>query len=334
MFKKILLCLLAVLLFLSGCQKKVDLPSYEVAPPPDISSSTIEEADISKYDGDKAKLRAMSYNLMPQSDKQPVYERIPRLNELLEEYKPDIVATAEADAHWRGLLQSTQLGPVDRYAYAFKGMGGDKGHISSLGILYNRHRFTLLNSDAHFFDDYNDTEFHPGFYIGVFWAHFKDNITGKEFIATTTHWQFNSGKEPNWANTTRTYQAKETANLINSLTKKYNCPVIAMGDFNCYSVKDEEWYLDYMKKYNIKTTDFGDKYCMIPFEEKTGLISAKFYEGVKIGNTNEWPTIDNVYIHPDYFKAVYFENYSKANSDYGGIISDHCPVYADLVYKY
>ena len=183
MFKKVLLCLLAVILFLSGCQKKVDLPSYEVAPPPDVSSTVSEAGDPSKYDGDATKLRAMSYNLMPQSDKQPVYERIPRLNQLLEDFKPDIVATAEADAHWRGLLKSTQLGPVDRYAYVFKAEGGDRGHISSLGILYNRHRFTLLNSDAHFFDDYNDTEFHPGFYIGVFWAHFKDNITGKELIS-------------------------------------------------------------------------------------------------------------------------------------------------------
>ena len=330
MLKRILLCLLALCLFLCGCAEP---KNNEVAPPPEPTESVESKPVEPVYDGDPAKLRVMSYNLMPQSDKQPVYERIPRLNELLEDFKPDIVATAEADLHWRGLLRSTQFGPVDRYSYTFASADGDKSHISSLGILYNKARFTLLDSDAHFFDDYDGTDFHPGFYIGLFWAHFKDNITGKEFIATTTHWQFSSGKDPNWANTTRRYQANESADVINGLIKKYKCPVIAMGDFNCYSVKDRAVYLEKMGQFNVETTDFGDKYCMVPFEKKTGLISAKYYHGVKLGEGIDWPTIDNVFIHSDKFKVLFFDSYTGANTDYGGIISDHSPVYADLIYK-
>lgn len=345
MLKRILICLITLCLFLCGCEKA---GNNEVAPPSESTESTestesIEstestESTVSKpakpvYDGDPKKLRVMSYNLMPNSEQNPVYERIPHLNKFLADFKPDIVATAEADLSWRGLLQSTQLGPVDRYSYTFAKVSSDKSHISSLGILYNTARFTLLEHEAHFFEDYNDTEFHPGFYIGIFWAHFKDNITGKEFIATTTHWQFSSGKEPSWANTTRRYQANESADVINSLKKKYKCPVIAMGDFNCNSTEDYRKYIANMNSYNISVTDFGDNYCMIPFEKKTGFISAKYYKGATVTEEAQgyW-CIDNVFIDEDEFKVSFFDIYRYANKEYGNI-SDHPPLYADLIYK-
>ena len=69
------------------------------------------------------------------------------------------------------------------------------------------------------------------------------------------------------------------------------------------------------------------------FEKKTGLISAKYYDGVKLGEGIDWPTIDNVFIHSDKFKVLFFDSYTGANTDYGGMISDHSPVYADLIYK-
>ncbi len=99
------------------------------------------------------------------------------------------------------------------------------------------------------------------------------------------------------------------------------------------AIADYEATLVLFKNSNsdYRPAEFGEDYCMIPFERDAGFVSAKYMEGVETGAIlSRYHTVDNIFAHPSRVRANYYDIYIPTD-EIEKKVSDHNPVYGDFI---
>ncbi len=241
-------------------------------------------------------LRIMSENL--QADYNgfgggTVMQRASVFSSLLNGFSPDVVAVQEMSINWYRSVKdiAPEYKTVRNFSAGFL--------LCMTGIIYNENTVSLLQS--------GDLKYTSGnVYITshAVWGLFKQKITGKTFIAVSTHLNLvRSGtEERDYREATQ--QAYELLKLCERLYVKYGCPVIIAGDFN--SKENEDIYSILLKSFN---------------DCRTLSNNILFY-----GRNEKTVTNDHIFL---YGKAT-VNKYILFSKESTKAVSDHCPVTADI----
>lgn len=159
-------------------------------------------------------LRILSYNILAGlwSHKPRVAPRADDVAAVIKKIAPDIAGLQEVDQEWYSELKS-KLHP-----YRFVRMTDSKrqGKVTC-NIIYDPRRFKQITGGLLPYTDNWLRCFH--------WALFEERKGKRRFIVTNTHWDLTSAK--------RMKNAKLMREFVQDLVRRYRCPVISTGDFNC-----------------------------------------------------------------------------------------------------
>lgn len=277
-------------------------------------------------------LRIMSHNVWKNDDNLPAWEakgedcsaavRARGMVRIYTETRPDIIGFQEMSFAMADEIILGLAAQGLRYALLW---GRDTP------ILYRQDRLELLDSDFRLYP----TEF-PG-WEGEFnnsgtksWcmAVFRDKTDGRKLIFMSTHlwWKSSDQASVNYlagSDEARVYQLNMAMDRLEQFRAKHDCPVVVVGDLNAdYTKPAIQHALDrgYAHAHNMATEyadeDWGYHYCFgdgykpyvkAPFEQAIDHILVKFA--------------------PEGFVRR-FERYTP---DYYLPLSDHSPVFADVV---
>ena len=246
-------------------------------------------------------LRLVSHNiiLMRLSYGQRM-ERLYQIQTLYSLLDPDVVCLQECDEPW--FLSWNFDDVLGDIGYKFVPVS-DPNHSNR--IAYNPETVTLLESASKELEDNYDSENRT-----YAWARFKDNKSGKEFIAISTH--FTAG-DPQAG----VAQAKTLLNEMSELDKKYGLPMFSCGDYN-NSVSSQAYSI--MKaRYNTAREKAKDKVNMA--------YSTVNEAGAMGGIAVKGGAIDHVFYSRSGMTGKRFETII---SYYGYIASDHLPIMFDF----
>ncbi len=177
-------------------------------------------------------IRAMSYNIRmapcaeDEATENAWMYRLPKINMIIEQYKPDIIGVQEVSLYQMNSLVSSSC------SLPYKVLGkypSRKPIESGLGIIYNSEKFLLI-SDLHTIW-LNETKTHPNgpawdgsnYERYVIYAKFKNLSAGNEFWFMTTHFDHLGIRA-----------RQESAEIVMSLAERLDAPAIITGDFNCF----------------------------------------------------------------------------------------------------
>lgn len=177
-------------------------------------------------------IRAMSYNIrMAPCVEDDVTEnawvyRLPKVNMIIERYKPDIIGLQEVSLFQMNSLQNSP------FSLPYKMLGkypSRKPIESGLGIIYNSQKLLLI-SDLHTIW-LNEAQMHSegpawdgsAYERYVIYAKFKNLIDGNEFWFMTTHFDHLGQKA-----------RQESAKIVMDLAEQLDAPAVVTGDFNCF----------------------------------------------------------------------------------------------------
>ncbi len=248
--------------------------------------------------------------------------RAPKFAPLYKETMPDLIGWQEGDAQFRALV----LPEMEKLGMNYELLLG--GHTS---ILYNKDTLELVESDFAVYPESipeHEGKFNnngtKSFCIGVF----KTKATGKLLAFASTHLWWKSGNPSNphyqpYSNEAREYQMNMLLDRLEEIREKYDCPAIAVGDFNAeYDslAVNAAFSRGYRHAHDI-AVEYADKrdgyhYC---FPE-----GYKLYENPKPFKEG----IDHIVIkgEPNGFVRR-FERYTP---DYYMPLSDHFPAWIDI----
>ena len=143
----------------------------------------------------------------------------------------------------------------------------------------------------------------------ITWALFEQIATGEQFIVASTHWD--TGSYPDRI----TVQAKEMAQIVNSLCDRYDVPVFCTGDYNRTAATEQ------LRSY-LQLTGFLDAPAAA---EDCGVIR-KTYHSVLGELPGTGDAIDHITLSPNanvtYYTVVLDAQVLAA--------SDHCPIFIDV----
>lgn len=122
-----------------------------------------------------------------------------------------------------------------------------KAEDSALGTVTNRQNYTpifyradKLTLKEYGYDQFESVKKKPDGSLSssksFTWALFEEKATGKSFVCISTHYTWASPET--LANELRTSDATEVMAKVAALEKSYACPIIVMGDLNCYRGSD------------------------------------------------------------------------------------------------
>ena len=249
--------------------------------------------------------------------------RAPQFSRVYKELMPDVIGWQEGDAFFRELTPP-----------AMKEAGLTNYEIITAGctsLLYNKDKLELRES---LFFVYPDTmEGYDGTYnegnsksygIGVF----KVKESGKHIIFGSTHlWWMSGDPESKYycpqSDEAREYQVNCMLDAIEALREKYDCPAIAVGDFNatCDSLAVKTAFARGYRHAHDIATDYADErdghhYCY-PW-------GYKMYD-------NPGPfakSIDHILVKGE--PEGFVKRFDRYTPDYYMPLSDHFPVYIDV----
>lgn len=203
------------------------------------------DLDVDKLElADGASLRIMTFNIWRvtqdgSTEIQEDRERIERAKETIKYYSPDVVGfqeycqvyTAEFTT-WLVANGYTVLGnELVEYTDDPRTFYDESQNFTP--IAFKTDKFELVASGWHRLEGTYDrmqseTSFYPGH--DITWGVLKDKSTGKCFGVSSTHY-FHGG---DWeqAPSIRAKNSEELVELIKSLTYRYNCSFVAVGDLN------------------------------------------------------------------------------------------------------
>lgn len=244
-------------------------------------------------------IRIMSYNVLSDSigyDGINASLRSEYFKDILEFTSPHILALQEASFNWQRLINSGQfqLKSVCPVRYRLS--------MSMTLLLYNPSKLTLLNSGIQAFSYAHDTRLRS-----FTWGLFRLNSTNKRFFVINTHLSLYEKNPYIPLN-----QAVELINFVNGLRNKYNYPVILTGDFN--SKEREAGYescgvYEYISLY------------MNNCKNETQLLFS--------GDAKDVHSAINDYIFAT--DDLYIESYTLLSDSDLKVISDHYPIYTDIL---
>ena len=256
-------------------------------------------------------LRIMSYNMLNQEyvpDNPLPPERDNRLAELLLYYKPDVVGVQEANIDWHNSFDTLlpAYAPACKYHLECK--------TAQTTFLYNPLTVKLIEEYVVHYTDWADSDIRV-----VSFAVFESLASGKRFVMTNTHpaphAEYYSG-----------HMVELNRILTEELAKYEGIPVIMTGDFNTREYQGE--YTTLMTTQNVRDARYDEgvelvrdvcTYTFLPSGEAVG------GEIRQATNNN----IDHIFIN-DKVQAKLFNVVVDHDVAH---ISDHLPIYADIILK-
>ena len=277
-------------------------------------------------------LRLMSHNIWNCDNNLPAWQakgedcsaqaRMPGMVRVYRETGPDIIGLQEvsllqADLLLRGLLDDGQ-----RYAMLW-------GKFTP--VIYRQDRLELVESEFYTYPeemDGWDGEFNDVKSKSCSIAVFRDKQDGKLLVFATTHlwWKNNDPKAKNYqagSDEARVYQLNMTMDRLEAYHEKYGCPVVLVGDLNSkYNspVIQNALAREFEHAHNIAVEfadeDWGYHYC--------------FGDGYKPYEPAPFEkAIDHILVK--YAPAGFVHRFERYTPDYYLPLSDHSPVFADVV---
>ena len=237
-----------------------------------------------------------------------INERAKRLQELILEYKPDLIGTQETTATWnskfKNMIKRGGIGNYELVGCSRDGKTARDGEWNT--ILYNADRFELLDSDTTWL---SDTPTEPTKVEGALclrictWALLKDKNTGEIILFANTHLDHSTDE----------VRSAQMDILMDYLADRIGAyPFYLTGDFNC-EVNSIP--------YETVTARLQDSH-KTAWEDLSTAVNT--YHAYTVEGKSE---IDFIF-HNDRTTPVQYEIISK---DYGGFVSDHYGVISEFV---
>lgn len=261
-----------------------------------------------------AHLRIMSYNILNQDyvpDNPLPPERDEQFADILLYYMPDVVGIQEANLAWHESFDML-FGLSGAYLPACRYHDGK--NTTQTTFLYNPQTVKLIDEYVIHYTDWDDSDIRV-----VSFAVFEDLADGHRFVMTNTHpaphAQYYSG-----------HMAELNRILTEELAKYEGLPVIMTGDFNTRESQAE--YNTLMATQGVRDARYDEgvelvrntcTYTHLPSGEAIG-------GAIMEANNNN---IDHIFINGQ-VQAKLFNvvvDHDAAN------ISDHLPIYADVILK-
>ncbi len=215
-----------------------------------------------------------------------------RVLEMILRYLPDVVGIQEGSEAWMTFLEENLSG---YYGILGEGREGN-GKGEQTAILYAKERFSVSDSGTKWLTDTPDTPSKmPGAdYYRIFtYAVFRDLTGGDDFMMVNTHLDTSSD----------TVRCAEVNLLFDFLRKHQTVPVILTGDMNSQSGSAA---IEALRKSDFSSTSDNTE------------------------NLNFAPGIDWIFVTDDCIETHCFRVLDDIVGN-GTMISDHQPVYAELV---
>ena len=249
-------------------------------------------------------------------DEYPIESRNQMQAELHYEYLPDVIGLQEnaatvASYHTRMLKLGYSSVPIKPT---------NSNNQDYTAMLYRADRLDILECGYYLYDDGAGDKSKS-----VSWAVFKDKASGDVFAVGSTHFYWTSD---DLGKSARIKDAEQLAQVVKNITKKYNCPMIVGGDFNCnissepiknlYSAGFEN-----LQKISPDTMDITTHHSYSPWNDALNL-----YIDVVTPTKGYSSAIDHALVYnkstmtPKMFRVILH--------DYTLLSSDHCPVMVDF----
>ena len=253
-----------------------------------------------------AEMRIMSFNILSEyyGPKVGVEERKNIVMATILTYSPDVLGLQETTAAWQKALN-----PMFEGKYAFVDTKTERGKTNMSPLVYNLEKVTLLEHGVKTLASGNSENMRV-----ISWGYFERKSDGKRFIVANTHWDLTAMPE------SRTKQAIEMGDFVSSMSQKYNCPAITVGDYNTQSHQPQfQTYLDHSG-----LSDAG----------LTAKVINRNYKSTHDLYQEQVPAPDILAIDHVFYSADVEALYYNMLIDKDVLnASDHFPVYADLRFK-
>lgn len=265
---------------------------------------SIEKADYARSDGTCA--RIMTSNLLVNYESWggcDAHKRAGMFFEVLDTYKPDVVALQEMSDQWfccimRNKGNYKMLYPVSTGAL-----------VKMTAIIYNSDTVNLLDSGEMAYTQGDNFRLRR-----VVWGLFEDKKTKKQYIVSSTHLDLvREGQEKSELKVMQS-QVKEEISLTGSLQKKYSCPVFAAGDFNTMDQGGYDEIYDAPTVYDSLASSMTD----------TKLLAKELTAGNAKKASS--PTYDHIF----QLGKAEIERYSILSDSSMAAMSDHYPIFIDV----
>ena len=141
--------------------------------------------------------------------------------DLLDTYKPDVVGLQEMCDMWYNCLVRNDL----NYKLVFPVSTAFTLNMTSL--MYNADTTELIDKGQFAYNQGNNKRLRR-----VVWGLFKDKTTHKEYIVTSTHFDFINYKDVDGSLKVMESQMEELLDFSSNMKEKYDVPIFHVGDFN------------------------------------------------------------------------------------------------------
>ena len=252
-------------------------------------------------------VRVMSYNILnPEwsSTGETAESRVEPFFNLVKEYMPDVIGIQEASYLWNNVINSS-LQEDDTYKFACEKTYLFKENMTT--FLYNTKTVELV--DESIFDLEKNSE-HRVFAVAIF----EKISDGKRFIVTNVH-PAPSSREEEYPRQMASFTSY--AEYILDIYK--DLPIIMTGDFN--TTEQSEYYTNFLNDTGVKDAKY---------EAETLIRNYNTYAGFnKKASDNGKSCIDHIFVND----KVTVKTYDVVADDGVEKISDHIPIYADIIFK-
>ncbi len=253
-------------------------------------------------------VRIMSANLLVGYESWgglPVKPRAKMFESVLETVKPDVVGLQEMCDGWYCAVKNNlpkgykMLFPVSTGVF-----------VRMTAMIYNSETLELVEGGQLKYENGDNPRLRR-----AVWAVFEEKESGKRFAVTNTHLDLlREGQEARELQVMQS-QCDELISLIKSLNAEYGCPVFSVGDFNAMENTPETGALDAPEIY-----------------EKLGSVLADSkYTAAQVSfgteSTFRQPSYDHIFI----YGQASARNFVMLSDEYMNDMSDHYPVYGDML---
>lgn len=254
-----------------------------------------------------ADVRVMSYNILnPEwsSTGETAESRVEPFYELVTKYMPDVIGIQETSYLWHNVINDI-MKEDDTYAFACEKTYLFKDNMTT--FLYNTKTVRLV--DESIYDLVKNSE-HRVFSV----AFFEKLSDGKRFIVTNVHPAPASRKEEYPGHMSRATE------LTQYMLEQYeDLPLIMTGDFN--TTEQSEYYTNFLNDTGVKDAKYEAETLLRNYNTYSGF-NVKSKEG---GNY----CIDHIFVNDN----LSVKTYDVVADDGAEKISDHIPIYVDIIFK-
>ena len=230
-----------------------------------------------------------------------ICERMPEIVKFIRENDPDAAGIQE--------ISEEAYAMFDKYlgdTYELVNPMTKEGNYSFTGVMYNKLRYRLLDSDIENYPLGNRR-------IRVAnWIYIENIETSYRLVLLSTHWDRHACN--------RVPQAEYMADMVKALEERFGCGVITVGDYN--ALEESCAFKTFISRSGYKDA----KYC------SNEVVNNRF-TGHDIGNPEPQKegtqSIDHITMN-DVFDVLHYENVITPELI---STSDHLPVYVDLKIK-